>query len=193
MNSATLTYTLNPICTPGSIDVHYQECANQINCVCPAGVNYSNSVTETLPLSGPVMLTSTGLRPGVTYCYRSVVTNGGGMVAGIEDSSMFTTLPLAPPASLLNGAAVLVSSDPVVVYECVSSSEGFNGNSKQIEATLDATTGAFSVPPCSCKLSIIINKHNTRLGHVQVYCLGSHYSYVHRQFVIRITCIQQQI
>ena len=151
MNSATLMYSLNPSCTPGSIDVQYQECADQINCVCPAGVNYSNSVTETLPVSGPVMLT--GLTSGVTYCYQSVVTNDGGMVAGIEDSSMFTTLPPVPPASLLNGAAALVSSssDPVVVYECVSSTEGFNGNSKQIQATLDSTTSTYSVPPCSCK------------------------------------------
>ena len=140
MNSATLTYSLNPSCTAGSINVQYQECADQMN---------SNSVTEILPLSGPVLLT--GLRPGVMYCYRSVMTNGGGMVAGIEENLMFTTLPPVPPASLLNGAAALVSSDPVVVYECVSSSEGFNGNNKQIEATLDATTSTYSVPPCSCK------------------------------------------
>ena len=141
MTSATLTYFLNPSCTAGSISVQYQECTNQDN---------SNSVDGTLP--GPVMLT--GLRPVVTYCYRSVVTNGDGMVAGTEESRMFTTLPPVPPQSLLSGAAVLVSSDPVVVYECVISTQGFNGNNKQIEATFDTTTSTYSVPPCSCKLAI---------------------------------------
>ena len=149
MTSATLTYSLSPSCTAGSISVQYQECTNQDSCTCPAGDN-GNSVDETLP--GPVMLT--GLRPGVTYCYRSMVTNGGGMVAGTEESRMFTTLPPVPPPSLLSGAAVLVSSDSVVVYECVSSTQGFNGNNKQIEATFDTTTSTYSVPPCSRELSL---------------------------------------
>ena len=167
MASSTLTFSLSPSCTAGSISVQYQECTNQDSCTCPAGGNYSNSVNETLP--GPVMLT--GLRTGVAYCYRSVVTNGGGMVAGTEESRMFTTLPPVPPSSLLSGAAVLVSSDPVVVYECVSSTQGFNGNNKQIEATFDTTTSTYSVPPCSCELtihrSLLFNKTSqSRLGHV---------------------------
>ena len=98
-------------------------------------------------------LSVSGLVAGNTYCYHANLTVAGTIV-GMDDG-MFQTLQHVPMAELtLNGGtARLVSTDPSVVYECVNSIEGFNGNSRQIEATFNQTTGVYTVPQCSGRLS----------------------------------------
>ena len=94
-------------------------------------------------------LSVSGLVAGNTYCYHANLTVAGTIV-GIDDG-MFQTLHHVPMAELTlnDGAARLVSTDPLVVYECVNSIEGFNGNSRQIAATYNQITGVYTVPKCS--------------------------------------------
>ncbi len=142
MTSATLTFSLSNTGCVGSasVIVHYQECADLVNCQCPHTFSTNErSTTATVPL------VITDLRAGVTYCYLSEVMNGGTIV-GFENSRMFTTVHPVPPPLL--ASARLVSSDPPT-YQCVNSAEGFNGGSSQIVASYDPNIGTYSVPTCS--------------------------------------------
>ncbi len=152
MTNATLTFSLNnSVCnSTANITVYYQECADQANknCQCPQDASFSSIEQSTSPTEALVI---TRLRPGVIYCYRSVVVSDGTIV-GFENGQMFKTdFPEAP--SDLPGAR-LVNND-TLTYECVDSAKGFNGGSSQTTASFNSTTGLYSVPPCLSKRNLL--------------------------------------
>ena len=142
LNDAELTFTTNPSCNSPTFQVILQQCLGE-GCICtdfmytdPMTINTTNTI-----------LSVSGLVASNTYCYRTTLTVAGTKV-GITDGIFQTLLPV-PQQSLNCGTARLVSTDPSVVYECVNSIEGFNGNSRQIEATYNQITGVYTVPKCS--------------------------------------------
>ncbi len=156
MTSATLTFSLsNTRCVrSASVNVYYQECADQANCQCPQTFSTnerSTNATEALII--------TDLRAGVTYCYRSEVMNAGTIV-GFENGRMFTTVPPVPPALLRMESVRLVDSD-TLLYECVDMAVGFDGGSSQTVAVFDSMTGTYFVPTCSskCNLCQLLHKN----------------------------------
>ena len=142
LNDAELTFTTNPSCSSPTFQVTYQQCLGA-GCTC---TDFMYTDPMTLSTTGTTLSVS-GLVAGNTYCYHATLTVAGTIV-GMDDGMFQTSLPV-PPQFLNSGAARLLSSDTEVVYECVNSIEGFNGNSRQIEATLNQITGVYTVPQCS--------------------------------------------
>ena len=133
LNDAELTFTTNPSCSSSTFQVTYQQC---LGAGCTR-TDFTYTDAMTLSTTGTTLSVS-GLVAGNTYCYRTTLTVAGTIV-GMDDGMFQTSLPV-PQQSLNSGAARLVSTDPSVVYECVNSVEGFNGNSRQIEATYNQIT-----------------------------------------------------
>ena len=150
LDGAELTFTTNPSCSSPIFQVMLQQCLGA-GCTCTSSFMHTDPMTAS---TTDTTLSVSNLVSGNTYCYRATLIVDETIV-GIDDGMFITLLPM--PAVMLNGGtARLVSSDPVVVYECVNSIEGFNGNSKQIEATLNQKTGEYTVPQCSGKFNIYL-------------------------------------
>ena len=152
MSSTSLTFVLSSEgCIGADIFVYYQECSSQVNCQCPENDSFStNEITANITMN-PVTVYITNLPSGVyLYCYRSEVRNGG-LLVGFDNGRMFMILPPSPPQAI--ATADLVNVNPPT-YRCRNSVEGFNGVSTQAVAAFDATTGVYSIPPCSSEYAV---------------------------------------
>ncbi len=147
--SATLTFSLNNIgCNvSASMNVYYQECADQVDCECPQDTSISTNERSISVTLSSITIVYSNLRAGVIYCYRSEVLNNGSIV-GFENGQMFNTSRPVPP--VMKGNAILVMSNPPT-YRCVNSAEGFNGGSPQMVVAFNTMTLEYPVPTCSCE------------------------------------------